>query len=63
MEKDLRRGRGTWRGCHSFDEIFYEGRCRAPQRRRSGGLKMGGTYWYFVRIRQHRRHAQGTFLG
>lgn len=47
MEKDVRRGRGTWRGCHSFEEIFYEGRHRSMEQKRAGGLRMGGTYWYF----------------
>ena len=48
MEKDLRRGRGTWRGCHSFEDILHEGPSLSTSKKRAGGLKMGGTYWYFV---------------
>ncbi|KAI9887119.1 MAG: hypothetical protein M1823_001109 [Watsoniomyces obsoletus] len=47
MEKDVRRGRGSWRGCHSFEDITYEGPDRSMAKKRAGGLRMGGTYWYF----------------
>ncbi|KAI9780630.1 MAG: hypothetical protein M1816_002791 [Peltula sp. TS41687] len=47
MEKDLRRGRGSWRGCHSFEDISFEGPSCVMSRKRDGGLKMGGRYWYY----------------
>lgn len=48
MEKDKRVGHGQWRGCHSFTDIICDGSPRDMSSARSGGLKMGGTYWYYV---------------
>lgn len=48
MERDLRMGRGHWRGCYTFTDIVYDGDTERLCQRRDGGLKMGGTYWYFV---------------
>ena len=46
MELDRRRGGGYWTGCHQFHDIICDGAdIHEP---RVGGLRMGGTYWYFV---------------
>jgi hypothetical protein len=47
MERDTRRDRGEWRGCHSFDKIVCDGD-RPTRSERRGGLKMGQTYYYYV---------------
>lgn len=49
MERDRRVGPGQWRGCHTFTDIVRDGSHPDPSNGRSGGLKMGGTYWYYVR--------------
>jgi len=41
-------GRGHWRGCHSFTDIICDGDRLKADDGRNGGLKMGGTYWYYV---------------
>lgn len=48
MERDSRRDRGQWRGCHSFQDIVCDGLQSSPEQKRSGGLKMGQTYYYYV---------------
>lgn len=48
MERDKRVGPGQWRGCHTFTDIICDGLSSHPSNGRSGGLKMGGTYWYYV---------------
>lgn len=48
MTKDSRRGHGIWSGCHTFNDIICDGDSDIHEAR-NGGLKMGGTYWYFVR--------------
>lgn len=50
MERDRRRGRGVWTGCHTFHDIICDGDERGIHEKRAGGLKMGGTYWYFYRV-------------
>ncbi|KAL4893763.1 hypothetical protein BDV59DRAFT_177098 [Aspergillus ambiguus] len=47
MARDKRVGPGQWRGCHSFTDIVCDGSPRNMSSSRSGGLKMGGTYWYY----------------
>ncbi|KAE8149425.1 hypothetical protein BDV25DRAFT_156340 [Aspergillus avenaceus] len=47
MEKDKRVGAGHWRGCHTFTNIICDGTPSNTAASRSGGLKMGGTYWYY----------------
>ncbi|KAJ9298972.1 hypothetical protein DTO271G3_3214 [Paecilomyces variotii] len=47
MEHDKRIGPGHWRGCHTFTNIICDGSRSSPSAGRSGGLKMGGTYWYY----------------
>lgn len=48
MEKDARRGHREWRGCYSFKDITCDGDSANPSKR-DGGLKMGHTYYYYVR--------------
>ncbi|KAJ5948178.1 hypothetical protein N7466_001193 [Penicillium verhagenii] len=45
MERDRRAGPGHWKGCHTFTDIMGDG----PDKNqwRTGGLKMGATYWYY----------------
>lgn len=50
MERDRRMGSGHWRGCHTFTDIIRDGTSPSQSPGRSGGLKMGGTYWYYVSI-------------
>ncbi|GAD98866.1 hypothetical protein ANI_1_1902014 [Paecilomyces variotii No. 5] len=47
MEQDKRIGAGHWRGCHTFTNIICDGSRSSLSAGRSGGLKMGGTYWYY----------------
>ncbi|ELR06699.1 hypothetical protein VC83_05241 [Pseudogymnoascus destructans] len=49
MEKDARRGHREWRGCYSFKDIICDGDF-ANSAKRSGGLKMGHTYYYYYEI-------------
>lgn len=46
MERDNRTGPGYWRGCHTFTDIMADAPNESAQWR-SGGLKMGATYWYY----------------
>ena len=48
MERDNRRSRGQWRGCYTFEDIICDGDGESSPKR-SGGLKMGSTYYYYVR--------------
>ncbi|KAJ2907185.1 hypothetical protein MKZ38_006479 [Zalerion maritima] len=48
MERDIRRDRGQWRGCYAFRDIVCDGDQPGVQKR-DGGLKMGQTYYYYVR--------------
>ncbi|KAJ5614654.1 hypothetical protein N7528_008308 [Penicillium herquei] len=45
MERDKRVGPGHWKGCHTFTDIMGDG--SDQNQWRSGGLKMGATYWYY----------------
>ncbi|KAL4976956.1 hypothetical protein BDW66DRAFT_43324 [Aspergillus desertorum] len=47
MERDKRVGAGHWRGCHTFTNITRDGLVNNTAPARSGGLKMGATYWYY----------------
>lgn len=49
MEKDTRIGQGHWKGCHTFQDIICDGNLSSNNGSRDGGLRMGGTYWYYVR--------------
>lgn len=48
MSRDARTGPEHWRGCHTFENIICDGNLKATGLARDGGLKMGGTYWYYV---------------
>ncbi|KAK4180029.1 hypothetical protein QBC36DRAFT_321050 [Triangularia setosa] len=49
MERDSRRNNGQWKGCHNFEDIFCDGDAgNAPKR--TGGLKMGQTYYYYYEV-------------
>ncbi|CAK7215643.1 hypothetical protein SCUCBS95973_002544 [Sporothrix curviconia] len=50
MERDSRRDRGQWRGCHTFNNIICDGDSSQSQTPRSGGLKMGHTYYYYYEV-------------
>ncbi|KAI0907520.1 hypothetical protein F4823DRAFT_564744 [Ustulina deusta] len=49
MERDSRRDRGEWRGCHNFDKIICDGDVPTTSERR-GGLKMGQRYYYYYEV-------------
>ncbi|KAL6720544.1 hypothetical protein ACLMJK_002468 [Lecanora helva] len=38
---------GHWRGCHAFENIICDGVTLDASSSRNGGLRMGGTYWYY----------------
>jgi len=51
MERDKRVGAGHWKGCHTFTDILGDGPGGSSGEQsqwRTGGLKMGATYWYYV---------------
>lgn len=50
MYHDRRRGPGFFTGCFKFRDIIFDGSEVNWSRPRSGGLKQGGTYWYYFRI-------------
>ncbi|KAH7144607.1 hypothetical protein B0J13DRAFT_47875 [Dactylonectria estremocensis] len=51
MQRDDRRGRGQWRGCHSFRDIFCDDVAGpGTPYKRHGGLKMGHTYYYYYEV-------------
>ncbi|KAK8041787.1 hypothetical protein PG993_006310, partial [Apiospora rasikravindrae] len=50
MERDARRSRGQWRGCHTFRDIVCDGDQSFISPKRTGGLRMGQTYYYYYEI-------------
>ncbi|KAJ9616325.1 hypothetical protein H2200_000043 [Cladophialophora chaetospira] len=50
MQKDARTGPEHWSGCHSFSNIICDGDVTGNSTPRQGGLKMGGTYWYYYTL-------------
>ncbi|OCK92136.1 uncharacterized protein K441DRAFT_697937 [Cenococcum geophilum 1.58] len=56
MKRDLRKGSCFWSGCYSFKDIICDGDLNNLGQKRSGGLKMGGTYWYYYRIDGNEYH-------
>jgi hypothetical protein len=53
MRNDRRRGHGIWSGCFRFYDIIFDGegeQLSFNQKPRTGGLKQGGTYWYYYRL-------------
>ncbi|CZR54515.1 uncharacterized protein PAC_04399 [Phialocephala subalpina] len=49
MERDIRRARGQWRGCYAFEDIICDGDGGSSPKR-TGGLKMGSTYYYYYEL-------------
>ncbi|CAG8982769.1 hypothetical protein HYALB_00001050, partial [Hymenoscyphus albidus] len=49
MEHDTKRARGQWRGCYAFTDIICDGD-GANGSKRTGGLKMGATYYYYYEL-------------
>ncbi|OCT49817.1 hypothetical protein CLCR_06809 [Cladophialophora carrionii] len=50
MQRDSRTGPEHWSGCHSFSNIICDGDVEGNNTPREGGLKMGGTYWYYYTL-------------
>lgn len=50
MHNDLKRGAGFWSGCFKFHNIIFDGDKSSWTKPRTGGLKQGGTYWYYYRL-------------
>ena len=50
MHHDRRRGTGFWSGCFKFHDIIFDGDSSYWTKPRTGGLKQGGTYWYYYRL-------------
>jgi hypothetical protein len=50
MYHDKRRGHGFYTGCFQFENIIFDGSEVVWTKPRSGGLKQGGTYWYYFRL-------------
>lgn len=50
LKRDRKTGPGQWRGCHTFENITCDGDTLHSSTSRDGGLKMGGTYWYYYVI-------------
>jgi hypothetical protein len=57
MERDVRRSRAQWRGCYSFEDIICDGDGGSSPKR-TGGLKMGSTYYYYVCYKFIRNYQQ-----
>ena len=56
MQRDSRKDYSEWTGCYTFDDIICDGDVTDSSVKRNGGLKMGGTYWYYVSVRTHSLH-------
>lgn len=51
MQLDRRRGNTCFSGCFTFENIIFDGLdAYMLPKSRSGGLKQGGSYWYFYRL-------------
>jgi hypothetical protein len=50
MYHDRRRGQGFYTGCFQFQDIVFDGSEVHWTKPRTGGLKQGGTYWYYFRL-------------
>ena len=50
MHHDRKRGKTFWSGCFRFQNIIFDGDKDSWSRARNGGLKQGGTYWYYYRL-------------
>ncbi|KAI9672074.1 MAG: hypothetical protein M1831_001887 [Alyxoria varia] len=49
MQYDNQMGHGHWYGCFTFKNVICDGDPSNCSRPRDGGLKMGGTYWYYYK--------------
>ncbi|KUJ12708.1 uncharacterized protein LY89DRAFT_737628 [Mollisia scopiformis] len=59
MERDIRRARGQWRGCYAFEDIICDGDGGSSPKR-TGGLKMGSTYYYYYELDDGTEHYDAT---
>ncbi|KAK3182445.1 hypothetical protein K4F52_006271 [Lecanicillium sp. MT-2017a] len=55
MQRDTRRGRGHWRGCHTFnpaddDQDHDQSQDAARRYKTDAGLSMGHTYYYYYQV-------------
>lgn len=48
MQHDKLKGKGSWTACPRFDRIICDGVRPNHEKPRSGALKQGGRYWYYV---------------
>ncbi|KAG4430987.1 hypothetical protein IFR05_013531 [Cadophora sp. M221] len=55
MERDIRRSRSQWRGCYAFEDIICDGDGGSSPKR-TGGLKMGSTYYYYYELDDGTEH-------
>ncbi|PVH86912.1 hypothetical protein DL98DRAFT_526225 [Cadophora sp. DSE1049] len=55
MERDIRRSRTQWRGCYAFEDIICDGDGQSSPKR-TGGLKMGSTYYYYYELDDGTEH-------
>lgn len=53
MHQDRRRGPGFWAGTFKFEDIIFDGETLQRQHPRTGGLKQGGTYWYYYVLNEY----------
>ncbi|KAH8658840.1 hypothetical protein BGZ60DRAFT_434319 [Tricladium varicosporioides] len=59
MERDTKRARGQWRGCYAFTDIICDGE-GGNSPKRTGGLKMGQTYYYYYELDNGTEHHDPT---
>ncbi|KAF2485751.1 hypothetical protein BDY17DRAFT_309058 [Neohortaea acidophila] len=50
MHRDRKRGPCCWSGCFKYQNVIFDGDKPNWSRPRTGGLKQGGTYWYYYRL-------------
>ncbi|OJD34579.1 uncharacterized protein BKCO1_22000125 [Diplodia corticola] len=50
MERDQRRSSRQWCGIFTFKDVVCDGENQCRSEKREGGLKMGGTYWYYYML-------------
>ncbi|KAF4535592.1 uncharacterized protein LTHEOB_2584 [Lasiodiplodia theobromae] len=50
MERDQRKSSRQWCGIFTFKDIICDGEPQGRPEKREGGLKMGGTYWYYYML-------------
>lgn len=57
MVKDAVKGPGHGTGCHTFDDAALDDPLDENHTNRGRGLRMGATYWYYVRTESMLRGA------